>query len=280
MELFSLFCLPMSPKPKINRWLWWRSKRQQMCTTELPVSGSSPRNISIFIWHEVFHSDWVIVSTVSNRVLCSLPDWIPLLPPHPWARHPPPALARRPSGSPLRSLQQFLYFAASRRATTHRPHRGGQLLSEAPPFPSLNPGDGTLSCFTDWPLPTGEWQVCIRGWGLPQSLMIGCWMELRWMEHMPKEQDSNPSEGEEKQWVGHLIVCSSVLITRLSDLFLPWHGVMCEWGFARTFIRQSLFFTLSFFILTLLSVFKSRDIFIYFFPDKCFSELFSEYLAL
>lgn len=61
--------------------------------------------------------------------------------------------------------------------------------------------DGTLSCSTDRPLPSGEWQACIRGWGLPQSLMIGCWMELRWMEHVPKEQDPSPSEGEEKGWV-------------------------------------------------------------------------------
>lgn len=97
-----------------------------------------------------------------------------------------------------RNLHHLSYFPASPWATTHRVH---SFWRNAQNPPSEDTRDWPLLCFVDRLVPTGEWQVCIRGWGLPQSLMIGCWMELRWMEHMPKEQDSNPSEGEEKQWV-------------------------------------------------------------------------------
>ncbi len=76
-------------------------------------------------------------------------------------------------------------------------HWPSELESEVGLFASIAPQSRPM---TVWLITTREWQACIRRWGPPQSHMIGCWMEIRWMEHMPKEQDPNQSEGEEKRW--------------------------------------------------------------------------------
>lgn len=128
-----------------------------------------------------------------------------------------PAVSLR-AASPLQPWargQQLYLCGAGLPTITHQAHHSRLYPHPPPPSPFPSPSPTTLPgtpqtgpchiSLTDPLLPsTGEWQVCNRGWGLPQSLTIGCWMELRWMEHMPKEQDSNPSEGEEKQWVGRL----------------------------------------------------------------------------